>query len=135
MYEVKRNQRFCDDLKLVDGDKELVISVDVDLSSAMHRYNRAKNDIIRIQAAKNSNPEEMGKAIVTLFSVFFGEDATAKIVEWYENRWDEMLEDLFPYIEGVVVPKLKEASAAKRDKLVAMYKASTGNRGARRGTK
>ena len=122
MYEIKRTARFKDELKLTDGKKELIVPVDIDLSSAMLRYNRAKNDIIRAQTAKVQNMEEMGKAIVTLFSVFFGESATVQIVEWYENRWDEMLEDIFPYIDGVLVPKLKAASKAKRDKLVSMYK-------------
>ena len=137
MYEIKKTQRLKDELKLVDGSKELIVPVDIDLSSAMLRYNRARNDIIRIQSAKTQNMEEMGKAIVTLFSVFFGEDATVQIVEWYENLWDEMLEDIFPYIDGVLVPKMRELSAAKRDKLVAMYKASAlnGNRAARRAMK
>ena len=44
---------------------------------------------------------------------------------------------IFPYIDGVLVPKMRELSAAKRDKLVAMYKASAanGNRAARRAMK
>lgn len=134
MYEIKKTRRLKDELKLVDGDKELIIPVDIDITSAMSRYNRAKNDIIR---ARSSTPEEMGKAVITMFSVFFGDDATVKIVEWYENHWDEMLEDIFPYIDGALVPKLKAASEAKRDKLVAMYKASAarGNRAARRAMK
>lgn len=137
MYEIKKTKRLKDELKLVDGERELIVPVDIDLSNAMLRYNRARNDIIRIQTAKTQNAEEMGKAIVTMFSVFFGEDATVQIVEWYENRWDEMLEDIFPYIDGVLVPKMRELSAAKRDKLVAMYKASAanGNRTARRAMK
>lgn len=134
MYEIKKTRRLTDELKLVDGDKELIVPVDIDITSAMDRYNRARNDIIR---AQSSTPEEMGKAVITMFSVFFGDDATVKIVEWYENHWDDMLEDIFPYIDGVLVPKLKAASEAKRDKLVAMYKASAahGNRAARRAMK
>ena len=134
MYEIKKTRRLTDELKLVDGDRELIVPVDIDITSAMDRYNRSRNDIIR---AQSSTPEEMGKAVITMFSVFFGEDATVKIVKWYENRWDEMLEDIFPYIDGVLVPKLKAASEAKRDKLVAMYKASAarGNRAARRAMK
>lgn len=137
MYEIKKTHRLKDELKLVDGDKEMIVPVDIDLSNALSRYNRARNDIIHMQTDKTTNPEEVGKAIVTLLSVFFGDDATVRIVEWYENRWEEMLEDIFPYIDGVLVPKLKAASAAKRDKMVAMYKASAtrGNRAARRAMK
>ena len=134
MYEIKKTRRLKDELKLVDGGKELIVPVDIDITSAMDRYNRARNDIIR---AKSSTPEEMGKAVITMFTVFFGDDATVQIAEWYEGRWAEMLEDVFPYIDGVLVPKLKAASEAKRDKLVAVYKASAahGNRAVRHAAK
>lgn len=121
MYEIKKTARIKEELKLADGDKELIVPVDVDLNSALHRYNISKNNIIR---ARNGTPEEMGKAVCDLFDVFFGSEATAKILDWYDGRWEEMLEDVFPYIDGVLAPKLKAASEAKRDKLVAMYKAS-----------
>lgn len=125
MYEIKKTARLKEELKLVDGDKELIVPVDVDFNSALHRYNIARNNIIR---ARNATPEEMGKAVCDLFDVFFGSEATAKILDWYDGRWEEMLEDVFPYIDGVLAPKLKAASEAKRDKLVAMYKASARRR-------
>lgn len=125
MYEIKKTARFKDELKLIDGDKEFIVPVDVDFSSALHRYNLARNNIIR---ARNGTPEDTGKAICDLFEVFFGADATVKIVEWYEGRLEEMLEDVFPYITGVIVPKLEAASKAKRDNLVAMYKSAARKR-------
>lgn len=125
MYEIKKTARLKEELKLVDGDKELIVPVDVDFNSALHRYNLARNNIIR---ARNGALEDTGKAVCDLFEVFFGADATVKIVEWYEGRWEEMLEDVFPYLTGVIVPKLEAASKAKRDKLVAMYKESARRR-------
>lgn len=118
MYEIKKTPRLKDELKLTDGEKELIVTVDVDFNSAMHRYNMAKNAIIRAQKV---SAEETGKAVCTMFEVFFGTDATVQIFEWYDGRWEDMLEDIFPYIENVLAPKLKAASEAKREKIMAMY--------------
>lgn len=123
MVVIKRSQRIKDQLKLVDGDRVLVVDVDVDVNSAAERYYRASADIARLQREnKPKNYEEFGKAVLTLFSVFFGEKATAEIVDFYGNNAGEMLEDIFPYINGVLGPKLAEASRAKREKIRSMYR-------------
>lgn len=123
MYRIERTPRLKDTLELCYEDKVLRVDVDVDINSAMERYNRARADINRIKRqGPSADYEEFGRAVLTLFSVFFGEKATEEIVNFYENNAAEMLEDIFPYINSVLAPKLAEASRAKREKLRSMYR-------------
>ena len=126
MYEIKRSARIKDELKLTDGDKVVIVSVDIDIDGTMNRYIQAQNHIARIKRKYSGTVEEtveMGKATIGLLEVFFGSEGTELILNHYEGHVLEMLEDVLPYIGSVLVPKLKAASRDKKDRMIAMHKA------------
>ena len=69
----------------------------------------------------------MGRAIVDTFAVFFGEEGTAKILDFYEDNYFDMMEDVFPYIQAILLPKLEAESAKRREAMIEIYRSSDGS--------
>ena len=60
----------------------------------------------RIQLA-STDPKDLeatGKTTVELFSLFFGEDNTKELLDFYENDYATMIADIVPYIVEYIIP-------------------------------
>ena len=142
MYQVTRKNRIKEQLQLchANGDIALTIDVDLNVDQIAGRVNKAYETLGMAQNAlkKNANDdkamEAYGDAVLAVFDVIFGEEDAKKIVDFYENNYSEMLLDIFPFINDEIMPKIREASASRREQLLAAAKmAERGNRAARRG--
>ena len=130
MYKITRNNRIHDEIQLCHANGDVALSVDVDLNvdEIAGRLNKARETLASAQAAMKKNEtseaklEAYGNAVLGFFGVIFGEENTAKIVEFYEGRYSEMLLDLFPFINNELMPKIYAASAARREQLLAAAK-------------
>ena len=69
-----------------------------------------------------------------MFNVIFGEEDAANILLFYEGNYTEMLLDVFPFVDGEIIPKIREASEARKAQLLAAAKA-TRKRGGYNGAK
>lgn len=125
MYQIKRN-RIVEDIEIEDNGKVLNLSVDLNVDTILHQYNKAQYKIAQAaEAAKQaandndlaSAEEAMGNAILGLFEVVFGEDQTKQIIDFYgENKTLEMLGDISPFISDVVAPKIMDAQQRIADR-------------------
>jgi len=125
MYQIKRNH-LVEDLEIEDNGKILALKVDLDVDTMLNQYNLAQYKIAEAsQQSKKaadendlaSAQEAMGKAILGLFQVVFGNDQTEQILDFYgENKTLEMLGDIAPFISDVVAPKIKEAQQRIADR-------------------
>lgn len=140
-YQITRKNRIREELQLCHENGEIAakIPVDINIDAMGARINKAYENLGSAQYELNKNPngpgavEAVGKAIISLFTVIFGEDGTKTIVEFYEGNYSEMLLDLFPFINNVILPKVKAASEQRKAQLVAAAKAvGGGKRGWRR---
>ena len=94
----------------------------LDPVEALPSWNRARNSIIRAQTTKQPDFEALGRAIVDVFAVFFGEDGTTKILDFYGGNYTDMMEDVFPYIQDILLPKLETESAKRREAMMSLYR-------------
>ena len=142
MYQVTRKNRIKEQLQLCHADGTIALMVDVDLNVDViaQRVSKAYETLGMAQNALQDDPqnpatmEAYGNAVIAVFDVIFGEENTQKIVTFYENNWTEMLLDLFPFINNEIMPKIQEASEARREQLLAAAKESGKyNREQRRG--
>ena len=123
MYTVERINRIREVLCLKDGDKELTVPVDLNVDAIQAKAVKAWQDVGRAQEQLRRDPkspecmEAYGTATLSLFSVIFGEEGANKILAFYEENYTEMLLDVFPFLNGVILPKIAEASAARRAQL------------------
>lgn len=131
-YQITRKNRIKEELQLchANGDIALSIPVDINVDEMGAKVVKAQDTLGEAQNLVRENPtseeamEAYGKAICTLFAVIFGEDNTAKILQFYEGNYAEMLIDIFPFINDVVMPAIKEASASRKAQLMNAAKAA-----------
>jgi len=126
MYSLKRKQRINEQLALVNeqGKQVKVLTVDLDVDTVLGRYNQAKNTIIRAEQIikdnqSEKNLEEYGQAVCELLEVILGESNTKEILDFYDNRYVEMLDEVYPYILEVIEPKLRQISREKAKQMQA----------------
>lgn len=113
MYQITRNH-VVEDLELDDNGKKLNLHVDLNVDSILRRYlavaaelTRAQNDVSK--GLTEERVEKLGTAILNVFGVIFGDEQTKKLVDFYDGAYTEMLADVAPFINDVVVPKVNEA--------------------------
>lgn len=126
MYQVQRKNRIKEELQLVNADGTVAdtITVDLNVDEIAARVSKSYETLGMAQNALQGDPhsekllEAYGNAVVAVFTVIFGEDGCNKILNFYENNYTEMLLDLFPFINDVIMPKIREASEARKQQLV-----------------
>jgi len=126
MYEVKRQQKIREELKL--GDEILVIEIaPLDI---VQEYQQAATQLIlareAVKAAKATGVTEkevqaLGEAIVTLLVVLIGKENTDKLVAFYEENYIELLLMIFPFIQEVIQPQMNSMIAQMREQAHTAY--------------
>ena len=123
-YKIVRNH-IVEQLEIEDNGKTITLDVNINVDDILKKYNQANYQIAQAQeqlraAASTSDldaaEEAMGKGVLGLFNVVFGEAQTAKILEIYENRAFEMLADIAPFISEVITPRILEAQQRIADR-------------------
>lgn len=115
------------ELKNEDGSVFAVLNIDLDIDRIMSKYNCARNEVIRVQQKMKAGPDnaeildEYGKAIVAVIEVLFGTENTQALLQFYENKYTEMLEMLFPYISNEIEPRMREIVNDKVEKMKAQF--------------
>ena len=130
MYKVTRKNRIKEQLQLchANGDIAAVIEVDLNVDEIAQRVNKAYEMLGMAQNALQKDlgdpklMESYGNAVIGVFNVIFGEEGCQKIVEFYDQNWTEMLLDLFPFINDEIMPKIRQASADRKEQLKAAAK-------------
>ena len=141
-FVITRKNRIKEELQLCHADGTLALSVMVDLnideigarvSKAYETLGMAQNTL---EKSPNSEAAQKayGEAVIAVFNVIFGEEDAANILLFYEGNYTEMLLDVFPFIDGEIIPKIREASEARKAQLLAAAKA-TRKRGGYNGAK
>lgn len=128
-YQIIRKSRITEELELcrADGTVAERLTVDIDIDSIGARVYKAYENmaIAQLDLQKDKrNVEAFGRAVLNLFVVIFGEDGATRIAAFYENKEGEMLLDLIPFINNVVMPQVSAASAHRKQQLLDAAKAS-----------
>lgn len=131
MFELKRSKRIEEELKI--GDEILKISLTPD--DIAKDFHKRYNDIIKAEQFIKNNELEQGKfdnmdkalvsygeAVLSLFSLVFGEENSKKIIEFYEDNYMEMSVEVFPFITEIISPKITKALEEQKNKLAEQYK-------------
>lgn len=139
MYTITRKNRIKEQLQLCHADGSVALTIDVDLNvdEISARVNKAYEVLGMAQNTLQKSPnspeamEAYGKAVIAVFNVIFGESDTAALLKFYEGNFTEMLLDVFPFINGEIMPKIREASADRKAQLLAASKAAAASAKAR----
>lgn len=128
MYKIKRQNHITEQLQIEDNGKELTLNVDIYVDAITRDYVElgARLNRLRQQIQQKDAPEELitefGRVITSYFILFFGEEQTEKLLELYEHRYNELLLDITPFLQDVVVPAIVAAQESMKQKYVALAK-------------
>ena len=123
MYTLRQNALFTDEIELQknDGTSEILkIKIDI-CPELVKKYRELQVRFVDLQKCSNSNPgdlkivEDIGKAVVDVFCLLFGDENAKKIIEFYSDDFQQIAYNLFQYIQNVLLPKFQEV-ASKRKK-------------------
>lgn len=122
MYTLRQNSFFTDELELQksDGSSE-ILTININITpDLVGKYRKLQVRLIDLQKQSNATSnsteraEEIGKAVVDVFSLLFGEENCKKIIEFYYGDFVQMASSLFPYIQNFIVPKFQEISRQRK---------------------
>lgn len=124
MYQLKKTVPFEDDIQLLDEGGEVVntIHVSLRLDDLLGKYNETVNALKAAEAAadpgEEATLEAYGSAVMSLLRLIFCEDADT-ILNHYDGRYLELLDNILPYIFSTIGPELRKLSRNRMDMLKA----------------
>lgn len=128
MYKIKRSGHISESLQIEDGAKLLDLTVDILIDEIMANYVELGSRLAKLQTMLDKGEKaedlyaEYGKTVLAYFELFFGADQTEKIVSFYDGRYSEMLSDITPFLQDVIVPAIIRAQDETKEKYKAMAK-------------
>lgn len=135
MYTVQRSRTISEELEVKNLDgTSTILPVRLCVDEALASYNRLRRILGEAQEKLKNDPDNeqlqayYGKAVTELFTIVFGQEGAARLLEIYENRPEEMLGDVAPFLVDVVQPQFELAMAERAKK----YRRLTKNDSVRR---
>ena len=119
---IHSKHRFSDSLIISSGTKNLELLVDLDLTSAAQAIRKAREVLAVAQQAALKNPsaenmEAFGRGLRMLVVSVFGTKQATKIIDFYDDRAEAMLDDIMPYILNKIAPIVIRYSSNRRKEL------------------
>ena len=142
-YQLKRSNKVVEDLELTENDGTVVktLHIDVDIDAIAAHFRAEYNDLIKaeraVKAAQNvgvseenfqSLYAEYGAAIITVLKTVLGEQNTLEVLEFYEDNYIEMSVQIFPFIQDVIVPRIRDTVANSKQQIKMRFKGKGGRR-------
>lgn len=130
MYTIKKAAHIVDELRIEDGEKSLVLNVNIYIDDIMEDFEtrraiigKAQQQVAELKKSKTADAEQLNaataalnEAVSALFSMIFGEEQTRELLDFYDGRPLTMLADFLPYITQVILPEIKKAQESLADK-------------------
>jgi len=126
MRELKRSSIIKEELKV--GDE--VIKINLNPNELLNNFRKKQLEIVRAEQEVRKLQQEgvkkeklgeaieiYGQSIISLFELIFGEENTIKILNFYEGNYTEMAQEVIPYINETITPKIQEVAKEKKKKL------------------
>ena len=138
MYVIKRSENIKETLCLENKDGTIAAKIDVvvDVDTISADYIKKQDTLIAAQKAmkmaqKSGNNagfkhsyELYAAAIVDFMGVVFGKENTCKILEFYDNRYVEMLMQVIPFIKEKFTPAIYRSVGERKKQLKNLRKRS-----------
>ena len=139
MYQVTRKNKVKESLRFnhADGTEAFTAEVEINVDEFAGKYNKARELAAFAENKLKNSPESeelqqaYGEAVIAVLELIFGQENTRKILEFYENRYSEMLLDIYPFLTEVIQPAIQEAARDRAEKLSSALKYAKGRKAKR----
>lgn len=128
-YQAKRKKIYEEEFQLTEVDGTVVhtlhVSLDADsmvkkLSEKQLALVHALNEVRGVQEDKNGL-EILGNAVVSMLEAVFGTEDAKVILEFYNNRYIELCNEVVPFIMDVVVPEVRKIAKQNKKATLSQY--------------
>lgn len=134
-YQAQRHKRVHEELELLDDKGNVIHTLHVDLDADAMAKQLSEKHLALVQAQRNMVAtqqnvkdgdtdkalEVIGKTLIDLFEAVFGKDNTRIIIDFYDNRYIEMCQEVLPFVIQVVIPRVRTVAQESRNKLMESY--------------
>lgn len=130
-YQAKRRKIYEEDFQLVNANGEIVhtlkVSLDADSMAAKlsEKHVALVNALNNMQNAKNATNENkltvLGNTVIDILEAVFGKDNARTILDFYENKYVEMCQEVMPFITQVVIPEVRKIAQANKNQVLSQY--------------
>lgn len=127
-YQIKKSDHISEELEFLgkNGEVELKITVDVNVDRIAGGYRKAEIELLTLQKKLSKGEqgevlEQYGRAVINLFSLIFGEENTAKMIEYFDGKYSEMLMKTIPFINDVIKPAVNAAVSQYKQRAANNY--------------
>lgn len=134
-YQFTRTKKLEDTIELVNesgGSETMRVSLDLDTVARvfLQKYNAfaaTHRKIRELQKQKKKAEFDQvaalyGSVVIDLLELTFGKENASKVLEFYENSYFEMVQQIMPYITGRVLPEIREALKQQKKRLKRAFK-------------
>ena len=133
MYQIRRSEKITDALQLCDERGEVCETLDftVDIDAIAAELRRSITEVTSAEQALKKAVgdkdygeayEQYGRAVCGVISLCMGAENAARIRAHFEDSYIEMSVAVVPCIYDVILPRVNECLARRREQLKSIYK-------------
>lgn len=133
-YQAKRHKHFVEQFELVDERGCVAHSLKVELDPGVVAENLSRKHAELLKASKEvsnidlNNPEtvlhayeKLGNAAIDMIEAVFGEENAGVIMAFYGKQYNDMITEVIPFINGVVIPEVRKMAQDNRKNALRKY--------------
>ena len=130
-YQAKRRKIYEEDFELLDENGNVVhslrVSLDADsmVAKLSEKHVALVDALQNVQNAKNTAGEDaltvLGNTVIDILEAVFGKDDAKTIIDFYDNRYIEMCQEVMPFVTGTVIPEVRKISQANKKQVLSQF--------------
>lgn len=130
-YQAKRRKIYEEDFQLLDEQGKVVhtlkVSLDADsmVTKLSEKHIALVNALKNIQNVKNTTSDNaltvLGNTVIDILEAVFGKEDAKTILDFYENKYVEMCQEVMPFVTGVVIPEVRKIAQANKKQVLTQY--------------
>ncbi len=130
-YQAKRRKIHEEDFQLLDEQGKVVhtlkVSLDADsmVTKLSEKHIALVNALKSIQNVNNTTSDNaltvLGNTVIDILEAVFGKEDAKTILDFYENKYVEMCQEVMPFVTGVVIPEVRKIAQANKKQVLTQY--------------
>lgn len=130
-YQAKRRKIYEEDFQLLDEQGKVVhtlkVSLDADsmVAKLSEKHIALVNALKSVQNVKNATSDNaltvLGNTVIDILEAVFGKEDAKTILDFYENKYVEMCQEVMPFVTGVVIPEVRKITQANKKQVLTQY--------------
>lgn len=130
-YQAKRRKIYEEDFQLLDEQGKVVhtlkVSLDADsmVAKLSEKHIALVNALKSVQNVKNATSDNaltvLGNTVIDILEAVFGKEDAKTILDFYENKYVEMCQEVMPFVTGVVIPEVRKIAQENKKQVLTQY--------------